>query len=56
MASFQSPCLFSAELDRPKPNSLITDDNAALSQEVFNISMAKIESIIKPDGITDDFW
>ena len=30
------------------------DDDAALGQEIFDISMAQIESIVEPDGVGDD--
>ena len=31
-------------------------DNPALSQEIFNISMAKIDSEMEPNGVADDIW
>ena len=30
------------------------DDNAPLCQQILNITVAEIESVIEPDGITDD--
>ena len=31
-------------------------DDAALSQEVFDIPVAQIESVVEPDSVTDDIW
>ncbi len=32
----------------------MADGDASLGQEIFNITMAEVETIIEPDGITDD--
>jgi hypothetical protein len=47
---------FSTKLDTPKTDSLVTDGDAPLGQEIFNISVTWIEAIIEPNGITDDIW
>jgi hypothetical protein len=31
-----------------------TDGDASFSEQIFNIAMAQVESIVKPDGVTDD--
>jgi len=38
----------------PEPNRFTAYSDASLSQEIFNVSVTQIESIVKPDGITDD--
>ena len=32
----------------------MADSNASLNQDIFDIPMAQIESIIEPDGVGDD--
>ena len=54
MSSFQAACIEGTELDTPKPDRLSSDDDASLSQEVFDIAVAKIESVVEPEGIADD--
>ena len=44
-----------AKLCRPAPNSLIRNIDAALSQQMLNISKAEWKSKIQPDGMLDDF-
>jgi hypothetical protein len=52
--SFKSPGVHSPELDTPQANRFAADGDASLSQQIFNISMAEIKSIVEPDGITND--
>ena len=52
--SLQSAGINGTKSDAPETDRFSTDCDASLSQEVFDISMAKIEAIIEPDGITDD--
>ena len=49
MFSFQSPGIFCAELDAPEPNALIADGDSSLGEQVFNITMTEIESVVQPD-------
>ncbi len=55
MFSFQSPGIFCAELDAPEPNALIADGDSSLGEQVFNITMTEIESVVQPDCLADDF-
>jgi hypothetical protein len=48
--------IFSTKLDTPRTDSLVTDGDSPLSQEIFNISVAWIEAIIEPNGTTDYVW
>ena len=34
----------------------MSDGDASLSQEVFDISVAEIEAAVEPDGIRNDIW
>jgi hypothetical protein len=43
-----------SELQTPEPNRLIRDQNATLGQQIFDVAKAERESVIKPDGMTDD--
>ena len=43
-----------AKLYRPAPDSLIRDIDAALSQQILDISKAEWKSKIQPDGMLDD--
>ena len=52
--SLQSPRINGTELDAPQANRFSGDDDAPLGQEVFDVSVTQIESIVEPDGIADD--
>jgi hypothetical protein len=54
MFPFQSAGVFGSELDAPESDGLVTDCDAALSEEIFDISMAQVEPIVEPDGVGDD--
>ncbi len=49
--SLKSPCVQSTELDAPESDRFTTDSDASFSQEVFNIPVAQIESVVEPDGV-----
>ena len=54
MLSLQAPGVFRSKLDAPKANGFIADRNSAFSQEIFDIAVAEIESIVQPYGVLDD--
>ena len=54
MFTLQSAGINGSELDAPKADSFAADCDATFSEEIFDISMAEIESIVEPDGIADD--
>jgi hypothetical protein len=54
MFTLQPPGIFGAELDTPEADGFIADSDASFGQDIFNITIAKVETIIVPDGITDD--
>jgi hypothetical protein len=51
---FQSAGINSTELDAPKADSFAADCDATFSEEIFDIAVAEIESVVEPDGVTDD--
>jgi hypothetical protein len=54
MLTLQSIGVDTPKLGTPQTNSFITDRYAALSQQVFNITKAKIKPVAHPHGIADD--
>ena len=50
----QPPGEFRPELDAPKTNRLVADRNTPFGQQVFDISVAQIESMKQPDRVADD--
>jgi hypothetical protein len=48
------PSVVESECLTPLPNGLVGDDDSPLCQELLNISEAQTESMIQPDGVTDD--
>ena len=55
MPTSQSFGILKAELIAPQTNRFIAYGNTALSQYIFDVSMAEVESIVKPNGVLDDF-
>jgi hypothetical protein len=41
-------------LDTPTANRFAADSDASLGEQVFDISVAEIESIVEPDSVADD--
>lgn len=54
MPPFQSSGVHGAEFNTPQADGLIADGDAALSQEIFYISMAQIKTIVQPNGVGND--
>ena len=52
--SFQSSGVNSSELDAPQADRFSADSDSTLGQQIFNISVAEIESIVEPDGVGND--
>lgn len=52
--SLKSPCVQSTELDAPDSDRFTTDRDAPFCQQILNISMAEIESVVEPDGVGND--
>ena len=51
---FQSSGVKSAEFDTPEADRFAADSDASFGQEVFDIPMTQIESVVEPDCVTDD--
>lgn len=54
MIADQASGVQDSEFDTPEKNGFPSDDDASLGEEIFVIAVAEVESIIEPDGITDD--
>ena len=54
--SFQSPGINSYALDAPKANRFAAYSDNSFSEQVFDVSMAEIETVVEPDGVADDIW
>ena len=44
---------FGAELRAPKPDSLIAHRNTTLGQQILDISMTQIDSVLEPNGVAN---
>jgi hypothetical protein len=53
--SSQSLSIFRSELIAPKMNCFIAHHDTSFSQQIFNISVTEVESVLEPDGILNNF-
>ena len=56
MVALESPCVEGTELDRPETGGLSGPADTSLGQDIFNVSVEKIESKVRPDSIGNDVW
>ena len=54
MLSFQSARINGSELNAPQSDRFTANSDAPLGQDIFNITVAEIESIVEPDSVGDD--
>jgi hypothetical protein len=54
--SLQSSSVYRSEFDTPQPDGFIADSDASFCQEIFDITVAEIESIVEPNCVADDVW
>ena len=54
-SSFQTPCIVEPELRAPPADCLVGHGDSSFGEQIFDISEADTESVVKPDGMTDDF-
>ena len=47
--------VFRSELETPEADGLVGDDDPALSQQILDVSKAQRETMVEPNGMTDDF-
>jgi len=52
--SFQSSTVYSTELDAPEADCFAADGDASFCEEIFDISMAEVESVVEPDSLRND--
>ena len=50
----QPPGKYRPKLDTPEPHRLVADRNTPFGQQLFDIPMAQVESMIQPDRVADD--
>jgi hypothetical protein len=51
VSPFQSASIDSTELDAPEADRLPSNNDAALSQEILDIAVAEIESVVEPESL-----
>ena len=51
---FQPSGIHGSKLDAPESDRFPSDDDPAFSQEIFDIAVTEIESVVEPDGVADD--
>ena len=49
------PSVVEPERQTPRPDRLVGDHDPALSQQVLHITKAETETMVEPDGVTDNF-
>ena len=54
-ASPQGPRILRSERSIPAPSGLVGDRDTPFSEEIFDISETQAETVVEPDGVTDDF-
>jgi hypothetical protein len=54
--SFQTTGINRAEFDAPETYRLAIDCDATFSEEIFDVAVTEIESVVKPDGVGNDIW
>ena len=54
MPTFQMACIHRTEFNAPESDRFPGDDDALFGQEVFDVAMAQVESIVEPDVIGND--
>ncbi|MFT6051630.1 MAG: hypothetical protein ACI9B9_001273 [Halioglobus sp.] len=51
MFSFHLTSINSSEFDTPEADCFAADGDSSFSEEVFNIAMAQVETIVEPDSV-----
>ena len=49
------PCVVEPERATPVPNRLIRHSDPPFGEEIFDIPETQAETVVEPDGVTDDF-
>jgi hypothetical protein len=56
MVSLQPTGVQRSEFDAPQADGLAADNDASLGQQVFNVSMTQVETIVESDGVGYNIW
>ncbi|MFT4730401.1 MAG: hypothetical protein ACI9UN_004927 [Granulosicoccus sp.] len=51
MLSLQATCKNGSEFDTPETDCFAADSDSSFGEEVFNIAMAQVETIVEPDSV-----
>jgi hypothetical protein len=51
--AFQPSGINGSELDAPQADRFSGYSDTSLGKEIFNVTVAEVESVVKPDGVTD---
>ena len=54
MISLQPLSVYSSKFYTPQANRFTADGDASLSEQILDISMAEIESVVEPNGVGND--
>jgi hypothetical protein len=52
--SSQGSGVLGSELQAPEANGFVSNNNATLGQDVLNVAKAQCESVVQPDGASND--
>ena len=56
VSALQSTGVIGPKLDAPESDGLMADCDTTFGQDIFDITVAQIESVVEPDSMTDDIW
>jgi hypothetical protein len=54
VSPFETTSISSAKLDTPGSDGFVADTNASFGEQILDITIAKIESMVEPNRVTDD--
>ena len=52
--SIQPSSVQSSKFNTPQANGFSADSYTAFSEQIFDIAVAEIETVVEPDGVADD--
>ena len=52
--AFPSAGIETAKLDTPQTDRFTADGDTSLGQQIFNIAVTQVESVVEPDGVADN--
>ena len=53
--SLQPAGINGSELYAPEPDGFTADSDASFSEEILDVAVTQVESIVEPHGVADDF-